>query len=180
METLHRSVVSSLHCVGSCHCDSDLCADLPQHAENREEDQIFLDAASQSIANEQRALVTRIEGLGKPITALIVLSSVLLVAVAGLWLWQGFQNFSAKPCNRALGSRPWRRRCVLSRGLLLCLWCAGYLPRTDLGRVIMHDEPVIPHLVEYQCGLSLRRERLAVSAARRIAIGRKPRKHPDG
>jgi len=61
--------------------------------ENREEDQIFLDAAAQSMANEQRALVARIEGLSKPITALIVLSSVLLVSVAGLWLWQGFQNF---------------------------------------------------------------------------------------
>ncbi len=61
--------------------------------ENREEDQIFLDAAAQSMANEQKAIVARIERLGRPITALIVLSSVLLVAVAGLWLWQGFQNF---------------------------------------------------------------------------------------
>jgi hypothetical protein len=61
--------------------------------ENREEDQIFLDAAAQSMANEQRALVSRIEALSKPITALIVVSSVLLVTVAGLWLWQGFQNF---------------------------------------------------------------------------------------
>ncbi|MGD0964112.1 MAG: hypothetical protein ABSA57_09465 [Candidatus Acidiferrales bacterium] len=61
--------------------------------ENREEDQIFLDAATQSMANEQRALVARIEGLSKPITALIVLSGVLLVTVAGLWLWQGFQSF---------------------------------------------------------------------------------------
>jgi hypothetical protein len=61
--------------------------------ENREEDQIFLDAAAQSMANEQRALVARIERLSRPITALIVVSSVLLVTVAGLWLWQGFQSF---------------------------------------------------------------------------------------
>jgi hypothetical protein len=61
--------------------------------ENREEDQIFLDAAAQSMANEQKLIVARIERLGRPITALIVLSSVLLVAAAGLWLWQGFQNF---------------------------------------------------------------------------------------
>ena len=61
--------------------------------ENREEDQIFLDAAAQSMANEQKVIVARIERLGRPITALIVLSSVLLVAAAGLWLWQGFQNF---------------------------------------------------------------------------------------
>jgi len=61
--------------------------------ENREEDQIFLDAAAQSMANEQKLIVARIERLGRPITALIVLSSVLLVTAAGLWLWQGFQNF---------------------------------------------------------------------------------------
>jgi hypothetical protein len=61
--------------------------------ENREEDQIFLDAAAESMANEQKLIVARIERLGRPITALIVLSSVLLVTAAGLWLWQGFQNF---------------------------------------------------------------------------------------
>ena len=61
--------------------------------ENREEDQIFLDAAGQSMANEQRAVVARIEALSKPIAALIIVSSVLLVSVAGLWLWQGFQSF---------------------------------------------------------------------------------------
>lgn len=61
--------------------------------ENREGDQIFLDPAGQSIASEQRALVARIEKLSRPITALIVASSVLLVAVAGLWIWQGLQSF---------------------------------------------------------------------------------------
>jgi hypothetical protein len=61
--------------------------------ENREEDQIFLDAAAQSMANEQRALVARIEKLSRPITALIVASVVLLVAVAGLWIWQGLRSF---------------------------------------------------------------------------------------
>ena len=61
--------------------------------ENREEDQIFLDSATQTIANEQKLIVARIERLSRPITALIVLSSVLLVTVAGLWLWQGFQSF---------------------------------------------------------------------------------------
>jgi hypothetical protein len=61
--------------------------------ENREEDQIFLDAAAQSMANEQRALVTRIEKLSRPITALIVVSAVLLVAVAGVWVYQGLRSF---------------------------------------------------------------------------------------
>jgi hypothetical protein len=61
--------------------------------ENREEDQIFLDAAAQSMANEQRELVDRIEKLSRPITALIVFSTGLLLLVAGLWIWQGFQSF---------------------------------------------------------------------------------------
>lgn len=60
---------------------------------NREEDQIFLNSATQSIANEQRALVIRIEKLSRPITALIVASVVLLVAVAGVWIWQGLRSF---------------------------------------------------------------------------------------
>jgi hypothetical protein len=61
--------------------------------ENREEDQIFLDAAGQSMATEQRAIVTRIESLGKPIIALAVVSGGLILTVAGMWLWQGFQSF---------------------------------------------------------------------------------------
>jgi hypothetical protein len=61
--------------------------------ETHEEDQIFLDAAGESTATEQRTLVTRIERLGKPITALAILSGILLVAMAALWLWQGFRSF---------------------------------------------------------------------------------------
>jgi hypothetical protein len=61
--------------------------------ETREEDQIFLDAAEDMMANEQRAIVTRIEKLSWPITALWVLSGALLAVVAGMWLWQGFRSF---------------------------------------------------------------------------------------
>ncbi|MBZ5694200.1 MAG: hypothetical protein LAN36_02435 [Acidobacteriia bacterium] len=61
--------------------------------ETREEDQIFLDAAGESMANEQRAIVTRIEKLGRPIAALMVVSGVLLAAIAGIWLYQGFRSF---------------------------------------------------------------------------------------
>lgn len=61
--------------------------------ETREEDQIFLDAAGQSMANEQRAIVSRIEGLSRPITTLVVLSGGLLVVIAGIWLYRGFQSF---------------------------------------------------------------------------------------
>jgi hypothetical protein len=61
--------------------------------ENREEDQIFLDAAGDSMAREQRAIVARIEKLSMPITALMVLSGVMLVAVAGLWVYQMIKSF---------------------------------------------------------------------------------------
>ena len=61
--------------------------------ETREEDQIFLDAAGESMAQEQRALVARIEKLGAPIKALIALSCVLLAVIAGMWIWQGYHNF---------------------------------------------------------------------------------------
>lgn len=61
--------------------------------ETREGDQIFLDAAQESIASEQRAIVARIEALSRPIMLLIIVSGGLLVVVAGMWLWQGFKNF---------------------------------------------------------------------------------------
>ena len=61
---------------------------------NREEDQLFLDAAGDSMAQEQRVIVSRIEKLGRPITALAtVLSALLLLSAAGMWLYQGYRNF---------------------------------------------------------------------------------------
>lgn len=59
----------------------------------REGDQIFLDASENSIANEQRAIVARLEKLSTPITALMVLSGALLLAIAGMWLYQGYKSF---------------------------------------------------------------------------------------
>jgi len=61
--------------------------------ENREEDQIFLDAAGESMAREQAALVARIERLNRPILVLVVLSGALLVATAALWVYQSIQSF---------------------------------------------------------------------------------------
>ena len=61
--------------------------------ENREEDQIFLDAAGDSMAREQRLIVARIERLSRPIMALIVLSGLLLATTAGLWVYQSIRSF---------------------------------------------------------------------------------------
>lgn len=61
--------------------------------ETREEDQLFLDAAENHIAAEQRLIVQRIEKLHRPVMALMVVSGALLAVIAGLWIYQGFQSF---------------------------------------------------------------------------------------
>jgi hypothetical protein len=58
-----------------------------------EEDQIFLDKAGDSMAQEQRLLVARIEKLSAPINILITISVLLLLVIAGIWLWRGYKNF---------------------------------------------------------------------------------------
>jgi hypothetical protein len=58
-----------------------------------EEDQIFLDKAGDSMAQEQRLLVARIEKLSTPINILIAISVLLLMIIAGIWLWRGYKNF---------------------------------------------------------------------------------------
>jgi multidrug efflux pump subunit AcrB len=62
--------------------------------ESREEDQLFLDSAGDMMAAEQREIVARIERLSRPIIALAVVSVTLLVAAAGLWIWQ---SLNAQP-----------------------------------------------------------------------------------
>ena len=61
--------------------------------QTHEEDQIFLDAAGESMAQEQRAIVSKIEKLGMPISGLAILSGVILLAIVGMWLYQGYKNF---------------------------------------------------------------------------------------
>jgi hypothetical protein len=71
-----------------------ICALIYRSAlSTREGDQIFLDASENTIANEQRAIVARLEKLSAPITALMVASGILLVAIAGMWLYQGYKSF---------------------------------------------------------------------------------------
>jgi hypothetical protein len=61
--------------------------------EAHEDDQIFLASGGDSMANEQRALVARIDKLARPIKFLMILSGILIAMVAGVWLWEGFKTF---------------------------------------------------------------------------------------
>jgi glycerol uptake facilitator-like aquaporin len=60
---------------------------------SREDDQLFIDAAEEHMAAEQRELVSRSKRLTRPIVTLAVLSAALLLTVAGVWLYQGFKSF---------------------------------------------------------------------------------------
>jgi hypothetical protein len=59
----------------------------------REDDQIFIGAAEQQHYPEQLALISRMSRLTKPIIALGVISGVLLLASASVWMYSGFVSF---------------------------------------------------------------------------------------
>ena len=61
--------------------------------ESHEDDQLFIDAAQDHMAREQRALIQRINTLSKPIMMTGILAGVLLLASAGLWLYEGLRHF---------------------------------------------------------------------------------------
>lgn len=60
---------------------------------SKEDDQIFIDAAEQHHYREQLVIIDRMSRLTKPIIALGILSGALLLASAGVWIYQGFKSF---------------------------------------------------------------------------------------
>ena len=60
----------------------------------REDDELYLNKTADSMmATEQREIVGKLNKLTRPIMALAVLSGVLLLASAGVWVWMGLKSF---------------------------------------------------------------------------------------
>jgi hypothetical protein len=61
---------------------------------SHEDDQIFLDAAQEHMAREQRELVAKITRLSKPLLGTGIAAGALLLVIAGMWVYNGLkQNF---------------------------------------------------------------------------------------
>ena len=60
--------------------------------EGREDDQLFIDAAQELMAKEQRELVSKIRALSRPIMTSGIAAGVLLLVIAGLWVYEGLKQ----------------------------------------------------------------------------------------
>jgi len=60
---------------------------------SHEDDQIFLDAAEEHMAREQRELVAKINTLSKPLMTSGILAGGLLLVIVAMWLYNGLKNF---------------------------------------------------------------------------------------
>ena len=59
---------------------------------SHDDDQIFLDAAQEHMAREQREIVAKINALSRPLMTSGIVSGALLLVLACLWLYNGLKN----------------------------------------------------------------------------------------
>src|SRR6266576_1386207 len=59
---------------------------------SHEDDQIFLDAAQEHMAREQREIVAKINAPSRPIMGTGILAGALLLVIAGMWLKEGLKG----------------------------------------------------------------------------------------
>jgi hypothetical protein len=59
---------------------------------SHEDDQIFLDAAEEHMAREQRELVAKINSLSRPLMGTGIVAGVLLLVIAGMLLRPGLKG----------------------------------------------------------------------------------------
>jgi hypothetical protein len=57
-----------------------------------EETELIVDKAESHFVEEQKVISERVERLSKPIQLLSVLAGVLLLVIAGLWVYQGIMT----------------------------------------------------------------------------------------
>ena len=60
---------------------------------SHEDDQIFIGSAGGQMAREQQEIVAKIQMLSRPLMTSGIASGVLLLLLAGLWLYNGLKNF---------------------------------------------------------------------------------------
>jgi hypothetical protein len=61
---------------------------------SKEDDQLYLNKAEVDMMGaEQSAIIGKLQRLSRPITVLAVLSGVLLIATAAMWVYIGFTSF---------------------------------------------------------------------------------------
>lgn len=60
---------------------------------SKEDDRLYLNKAEVAMmGSDQAAMITKLNRLSRPILGLAILSGILLLASASLWVWIGFNN----------------------------------------------------------------------------------------